>query len=187
MLSKDPNIPLLSLLWQILKRNRMIGKILSHLLGSSGEDPEAAGDGKLMELEEEGWVIVSLPEDGALLAPDVDPLENLLIEHPSMSVYQMKCRMGEAEEEELLSDDEEEETSRPVAVRRHVSWHLAAWGLPLPYRLHLMGVQRARSEAERKELSRSALLRQNLAKTRFCPGNKRHGCLKRPRQRVYNY
>lgn len=50
-------------------------------------------------------------EDGLLSAPDGDLLENLLIEHPSMSVYQMRRRVGGAEEEEELGSDEEE-TSR---------------------------------------------------------------------------
>lgn len=52
---------------------------------------------------------------GPLPAPDADPLENLLIEHPSMSVYQIRCRMQGAEEEEVelaSDDDDEEETSR---------------------------------------------------------------------------
>ncbi|XP_013862703.1 tumor protein p53-inducible nuclear protein 2 [Austrofundulus limnaeus] len=164
----------------------MIGKILSHLLGSTGEDEAADEAQDVTEFEEEGWVIVDLPEDGPLSAPDVDPLENLLIEHPSMSVYQMRCTLPEAEEEELDSDDDEEETSRPVAVRRHISWHLAAWGIPLPCNVHLLSAQRARSQAERKKLSRSALHRQNLAKTRFSSGEKRYGHLKRPCQRVYN-
>ena len=41
----------------------MIGKILSQLLGSAGEDFEAADEGceELMEFEEGGWVIVNLP------------------------------------------------------------------------------------------------------------------------------
>lgn len=30
----------------------------------------------------------------------MDPLEQMLIEHPSMSVYQMRCSMNEEEEEE---------------------------------------------------------------------------------------
>lgn len=51
-------------------------------------------------------------ENGPLSAPDVDPLENLLIEHPSMSVYQMRCRMGASEEELAVSDEDDEETSR---------------------------------------------------------------------------
>ena len=41
--------------------------------------------------------------------PLVDPLENLLIEHPSMSVYQMTT-----EEEDLASDEEEEDTARYI-------------------------------------------------------------------------
>lgn len=45
---------------------------------------------------------------------DVDPLENLLIEHPSMSVYQMRSRVGGEEEEELVSEDGD--TSRLLSV-----------------------------------------------------------------------
>lgn len=52
------------------------------------------------------------PEHGQLSAPEADPLENLLIEHPSMSVYQKKYGTSGAEEEELGSDEEEEDTPR---------------------------------------------------------------------------
>ncbi|XP_049418996.1 tumor protein p53-inducible nuclear protein 2 [Epinephelus fuscoguttatus] len=170
----------------------MLGKILSHLLGNAEEeDCEAADETykELMEFEEGGWVIVNLPENGPLSAPEADPLENLLIEHPSMSVYQMRRRMSgaEEEEEELGSDEDEEDTSRPVAVRRHISWRLAAWGIPLPCNIQLLTVQRARTQAERKKLSRSALHRQNLAKMRFSPAEKRYGHFKQPCQRLYNY
>ncbi|XP_029902942.1 tumor protein p53-inducible nuclear protein 2 [Myripristis murdjan] len=167
----------------------MIGKILSHLLGNT----EVADDDtyeELMEFEEGGWVIVNLPESGPLSAPEVDPLENLLIEHPSMSVYQMRRRMSreeEEEEEELGSDEDEELSARPAAVRQHVSWRLAAWGIPLPCHVQLLAVQRARSQAERKKLSRGALHRQNLAKTRFSAAEKRYGHFKQPCQRLYSY
>ncbi|GAA6224431.1 tumor protein p53-inducible nuclear protein 2-like [Lates japonicus] len=169
----------------------MIGKMLSHLLGNVGEDFEAADNTyeELMEFEEGGWVIVNLPENGSLSVPEVDPLENLLIEHPSMSVYQMGCRISgaEEEEEELGSDEDEEEISRPVAVRQHISWRLAAWGIPLPGNIQLLAVQRSRTLAERKKLSRSSLHRQNLAKLRFSPADKRYGYFKQPCQRLYNY
>ncbi|XP_028257313.1 tumor protein p53-inducible nuclear protein 2 [Parambassis ranga] len=167
----------------------MIGKILSQLLGNSGEDFETAEDNydKFMEFEEGGWVIVNLQENGPLSAPDVDPLENLLIEHPSMSVYQMRCRMGASEEEEVVCDEDDEETSRPVAVRRNISWRLAAWGVPLPCNIQLLAVQRARTQAERKKLSRSALHRQNLARMQYSLGDKRYGHFKQPCQRLYNY
>lgn len=43
--------------------------------------------------------------------PEVDPLENLLIEHPGMSVYQLRCQRSEddlgSEEEEEEEDDED--------------------------------------------------------------------------------
>ncbi|KAM3843011.1 tumor protein p53-inducible nuclear protein 2-like [Diretmus argenteus] len=169
----------------------MIGKFFSHLLGNTGDDFAAADDAfeELMEFEEGGWVIVNLPENGPLSVPDVDPLENLLIEHPSMSVYQMRHRMSseEEEEEEELGSDEDEDSPRPVAVRQHISWRLAAWGVPLPYDVRLLAVQRARTQAERKKLSRSALHRQNLAKTRFSPAERRYGHFKQPCQRLYNY
>ncbi|KAF0043637.1 tumor protein p53-inducible nuclear protein 1 [Scophthalmus maximus] len=168
----------------------MIGKILSHLLWNTGEDFEAIDDTfeELMEFEEGEWIIVNLPEIGQLSAPEVDPLENLLIEHPSMSVYQMRCRTsGAEEEEEQGSDEDEEDTSRPVAVRQHISWRLAAWGIPLPCKIQLLAVQRARTPAERKKLSRGSLHRQNIAKLRFSPAEKRFGYFKQPCQRFYNY
>lgn len=168
----------------------MIGKILSHLLGNAGEDSEAVSDTnkELLEFEEEEWVIVNIPESGTVSTPDVDPLENLLIEHPSMSVYQIRYRMGGAEEEEELASDEDgEETSRPVAVRRHISWHLAAWGNPLPCNLQLLAMQRSRNQAEKKKLSRRALHRQNMNKTQFLPKDKRYGNLRCPSPRLYNY
>ncbi|KAM7423583.1 hypothetical protein PAMA_000097 [Pampus argenteus] len=170
----------------------MIGKILSHLLGNAGDDFEAADDTfeELMEFEEGGWVIVNLPENEPLSVPEVDPLENLLIEHPSMSVYQIRRRMSgveERDEEEEGSDEDEEDSSRPVAVRRHVSWRLAAWGIPLPCNIQLLAVQRARTQAEHKKLSRGALHRQNLAKMRFSPAERRYGHFKQPCQRLYNY
>lgn len=77
--------------------------------------------------------------------------------------------------------------SRPVTVRRHVSWRLAAWGIPLPCNIQLLAVQRARTQTERKRLSRSALHRQNLAKARFYPAEKCYGHFKQPCQRLYNY
>ncbi|XP_054467779.1 tumor protein p53-inducible nuclear protein 2 [Anoplopoma fimbria] len=169
----------------------MIGKILSHLLWNTDEDFEAADDTfeELMEFEEGEWVIVNLPENGPLplTTSEVDPLENLLIEHPSMSVYQMRCMTGGVEEELGSDEDEEEDTSRPVAVRRHVSWRLAAWGIPLPCNVQLLAVQRARTQAERKKLSRSALHRQNLAKMRFSPAERHYGHFKKPCQRLCNY
>lgn len=165
----------------------MLGKLLSHLLGGAVEELEAADTTEeLMECEEGEWVIVNITESGPLSTPEVDPLENLLIEHPSMSVYQIRHRRTE-EEEDGGSSEEEDDAPRPVAVRRHLSWRLAAWGVPLPAHLQLLTLQRAKSQPERKKLSRSALHRQNMAKTRFSPAERRYGHFKQPCQRLYNY
>lgn len=72
-------------------------------------------------------------------------------------------------------------------MRRHLSWRLAAWGVPLPCHVQLLAVQKARTQTERKRLSRGALHRQNLAKARFSPAEKRYGHFKQPCLRLYNY
>lgn len=77
--------------------------------------------------------------------------------------------------------------SRPVDVKLRLSWRVAAWGIPLPCNVHLLAIQRARTQSERKKLSRSALNRQNLAKARFSAAEKRYGHFKQPCQRLYNY
>ena len=53
-----------------------------------------------------------LLESQSLTSAEVDPLENLLIEHPSMSVYNMMSQR--TEEEDLTSDEEEEGSPRCV-------------------------------------------------------------------------
>lgn len=170
----------------------MIGKILAHLLGNADEgfdaDPNDAVDEtceELVEFEDGGWVIVRIQENLPLELPEQDPLENMLIEHPSMSVYQRKSRLTE---EELVDTDEEEEDSpSPVPIKHHVSWTLAAWGFPLPCHADHLALHRARSLTQRKRLTKSALHRQNLAKTHFSAAERRYGYFKQPCQRVFNY
>ncbi|XP_062326639.1 tumor protein p53-inducible nuclear protein 2 isoform X1 [Osmerus eperlanus] len=172
----------------------MFGKLFAHLLGNTEEEFDAAASSDnvddtyddLVEFEEGGWVIVRIQENVPLEQPEVDPLENMLIEHPSMSVYQMRSKITE---DELLESDEDEEDcpSRPVSIKQHVSWRLAAWGSLLPCHVHCLALQRARPLPGHKRLTRSALHRQNLAKTRFSPAERRYGHFKQPSQRLFNY
>ncbi len=76
---------------------------------------------------------------------------------------------------------------RPVPIRRHVSWRLAAWGSPLSCSTILLSVQRSRVYNEHTKLTRGALNRQNLARTRYSPSERRNGYVKQPTQRLYNY
>ncbi|XP_067105486.1 tumor protein p53-inducible nuclear protein 2 isoform X2 [Osmerus mordax] len=171
----------------------MFGKLFAHLLGNTEEEFDAAASSDnvddtyddLMEFEEGGWVIVRIQENVPLEQPEVDPLENMLIEHPSMSVYQMRSKI--TEDELLESDEDEEDCPRPVSIKQHVSWRLAAWGSPLPCHVHRLALHRARPLPGHKRLTRSALHRQNLAKTRFSPAERRYGHFKQPSQRLFNY
>ncbi|XP_028812512.1 tumor protein p53-inducible nuclear protein 2 [Denticeps clupeoides] len=167
----------------------MIGKIIAHIIGNTEEEPinEPSGvqDGsgeELLECEVGEWIIINTRED--LTRADADPLDNLLIEHPSISVCNMKSQRTV---EEDLSSDEEPDSPRPVLLRHHLSWRLAAWGSPVSCGAQLLSVQRVRAQAERRNSTRGALHRQNLSKTRFLPTERRLGYFKQPCQRLYNY
>ncbi|XP_020344781.1 tumor protein p53-inducible nuclear protein 2-like [Oncorhynchus kisutch] len=158
----------------------MIGKILAHFLGSTDDDFSTDDNEtyeELIEFEAGGWVVINIQENNSLTPPEEDPLENLLIEHPSMSVDQIRHQLS----------DEEDTSPRPVPVKQHVSWRLAARGSPLPCNIQLLAIQRARTHLECKKLTRSALQRQSCAKVRFSHSDRRFGHFKQPCQRLYNY
>ncbi|KAI7814847.1 tumor protein p53-inducible nuclear protein 1 [Triplophysa rosa] len=163
----------------------MIGKILA-LVGSVENNSDAAVEtddcANLLEFEDGEWVIINIHENQSLGSCEADILENLLIEHPSMSVYQMKPN-----EEDLGSEEEAEDIARPVPIRRHISWQLAAWGSPLPSSNILLSVQRARVYNEQRKLTRGALNRRNLTKACFSSSERRYGYFKQPTQRLYNF
>lgn len=164
----------------------MISRILAQLVGREEKDSDVAEEtencANLLEFDDGEWVIIKIHENESLGSADTNILENLLIEHPSMSVYQMR-----RDQEDLGSDEETEDMARPVPIRRHVSWRLAAWGSPLPCSTILLSVQRARVYNEHRKLTRVALNRQNLARTRYSPSERRYGYFKQPTQRLYNY
>ncbi|XP_051501068.1 tumor protein p53-inducible nuclear protein 2-like [Myxocyprinus asiaticus] len=163
----------------------MFGKLIAQFVGSAEKDSDVAVEtdncANLFEFEDGDWVIIKINKNQSLGSAEADILENLLIEHPSMSVYQMRP------EEDLSSDEEVEDMARPVPLRRHVSWQLAAWGSPLPCSTILLSVQRARVYNEHRKMTRGALNRQNLTQTRFSPSDRRYGYFKQPTQRLYNY
>ncbi|XP_041916653.1 si:ch211-260e23.9 isoform X1 [Alosa sapidissima] len=170
----------------------MIGKLLSHILGNiedaiiRGNSVQNENGEDLLEYDDGEWIIINLHEGRSLSSADVDPLENLLIEHPSMSVYKMVSPRTE-EEEELSSDEDEEGSPRPVPFKRHLLWRLAGWGSPLPCSADVLPIQCGKTQMDRRKLSRSALQRQNLARIRFSPADRRYGFFKQPCQRLCNY
>lgn len=160
--------------------------MFAQLVGREEKDSDVSEEtdnyANLLEFDDGEWVIIKIHENQSLGSTDTNILENLLIEHPSMSVYQMRPDQGD-----LASDEETEDMARPVPIRRHVSWRLAAWGSPLPCSTILLSVQRARVYNEHKKLTRGALHRQNLARTRYSPSERHYGYFKQPTQRLHNY
>nr|XP_015223903.1 PREDICTED: tumor protein p53-inducible nuclear protein 2-like [Lepisosteus oculatus] len=162
----------------------MIGRIASLLLGNTtNEDVSESSDvEELFEFEEGEWVIINIQGESI---DKVGLLENLLIEHPSMSVYNWRNQRNE--EEEPGSEEEDEGAPRPAQVARSIPWRLMAWGYILEKNSHLRHVQRTRLWAQRRKLGRSHLRRQNQAKKRYSPKEKHYGNFKQPCQRIYNY
>ncbi|KAJ8303409.1 hypothetical protein KUTeg_019805 [Tegillarca granosa] len=95
----------------------MFTSVANYLFGSS----EAATEKNEVELKEspadhdESWTVVDLPGGTSSSQVQMTPMENLLIEHPSMSVYNSHCSGGSAGEESDLSSSDS--ASQNVAKR----------------------------------------------------------------------
>ncbi|XP_066569783.1 tumor protein p53-inducible nuclear protein 2 [Amia ocellicauda] len=165
----------------------MFGKIANLFLGNRNDNPNDKCDvsEEFFEFEEGGWVIVTFQEKDPLEQPEINPLENLLIEHPSMSVYNL--RDWGSDEEDLNSEEEDEDSSRLVQVGRFIPWRLSMWEVSVEKDSPLHCIRRARQHSEHRKLSRGHLCRQNRCKKRYSPREKHYGCFKQPCQRIYNY
>ncbi|KAK6477113.1 tumor protein p53-inducible nuclear protein 2-like [Huso huso] len=159
----------------------MIGKITSFLLGDKMEKANEYDEYKeLLETEEGEWVIVNVHESCPVVQLEMGSLENLLIEHPSMSVYNMRGQSSDQEEEE---EDEDTDAPRPAQMARYAPRRVTV----LARISHLHYMQRAELLVDRRKLSRNRLHRQDRSKKRYSPKEKHCGNFKQPCQRVYNY
>ncbi|KAK6480087.1 tumor protein p53-inducible nuclear protein 2-like [Huso huso] len=160
----------------------MIGKITSLLLGDKMEEAnECVDHEELLETEEGEWVIVNVQESCPVLQLEMGPLENLLIEHPSMSVYNMRGQSSDQEEEE--EEEEDADVPWPAQMERYAPRRVTV----LERISHLHYMQRAELLVNRRKLSRNRLHRQNRSKKQYSPKEKHCGNFKQPCQRVYNY
>ncbi|XP_010384810.1 tumor protein p53-inducible nuclear protein 2 isoform X2 [Rhinopithecus roxellana] len=167
---------------------------------SPPEDPDCPRAFVSEEDEVDGWLIIDLPE-GPGLGParlQSSPLEDLLIEHPSMSVYVTGSTIvlepgppsplpDAALPDGDLSEGELAPARREPRAGRHVA--------PLPARAALLEkagqvrrLQRARQRAERHALSAKAVQRQNRAREGRPRRSKNQGSfIYQPCQRQFNY
>ncbi|XP_070328667.1 tumor protein p53-inducible nuclear protein 2 isoform X2 [Odocoileus virginianus] len=169
----------------------------------AAEDPDCPQAFVSEEDEVDGWLIIDLPE-GPGLGParlQSSPLEDLLIEHPSMSVYVTGSTIvlepgppsPHPEDDDAAQPDRDSSDGELAPPRREPrALHHAA---PLPARAALLEkagqarrLQRARQRAERHALSAKVVQRQNRARESRPRRPKHQGSfVYQPCQRQFNY
>ncbi|KAM6319060.1 tumor protein p53-inducible nuclear protein 2 [Podargus strigoides] len=143
-------------------------------------------------LMDESWFVTPPPcftaEGPGPSGVGSSPMEDLLIEHPSMSVYVTSTLEVDGEGPE---DDAARELPEPLLERRvqHHSRALAVKAAILEKVGQARRVQRAQQLAEKHRLSQKALQRQNRAHQRLLGRAKQHAgtFIHQPCQRHCNY
>ncbi|XP_075373735.1 tumor protein p53-inducible nuclear protein 2 isoform X2 [Mycteria americana] len=164
---------------------------LTSLFFSDSNTPEGLEEPKPFveeEEEEDGWLIIDLAEGPSPGGVGSNPMEDLLIEHPSMSVYVTSTLEVDGEGPE---DDAAGEVPEP-RLERHVPHHSRSLSVKAAI-LEKVGqvrrVQRAKQLAEKHRLSQKALQRQNRACQRPLRRARQHAgtFVHQPCQRHCNY
>ncbi|XP_028673452.1 tumor protein p53-inducible nuclear protein 1 [Erpetoichthys calabaricus] len=166
---------------------------------SSQEVPGDTGDLVFLQLDccalEESWFITPPPcftaGGHAPVLVEMSPMENLLIEHPSMSVYAVhSLRNGLKEATRRSTEKSILRLGGLPRMGEHIGCYAAAIAThtSLQEAKHTRLALRAKENVQRQRLTRSSLRRQNLAKE--CPSraNKQGGFfIQQPCQRQFNY
>uniref|UniRef100_W5MAB6 Tumor protein p53 inducible nuclear protein 2 n=1 Tax=Lepisosteus oculatus TaxID=7918 RepID=W5MAB6_LEPOC len=143
---------------------------------------------------DESWFVTPPPcftAEGS--TPEASPMEDLLIEHPSMSVYVSTGNQSVAEETgSLVLQETSQRVDPAVSAGRALSSRpprgSASQAAALAKVAQVSRVQRAKARSERRQLGRHRLQRQN--RLRDLPrhsGPARGGFLHQPCQRRFNY
>ncbi|XP_078066938.1 uncharacterized protein LOC144492608 [Mustelus asterias] len=165
----------------------MLGRLTRFFLGvvDEGDDQESSGMNNIVyENEEDDWVIVNIQVRNPVTRLELDPLENLLIEHPSMSVYTQRNKNNESEEAADLA--EKLEGHRAVPVVHYIPLRMSTL-IGVVDTNHLRFMQRAKLHVERRRLSRNQLLRQNRVWKRHSTKERSSRHFKQPHQRISRY
>ncbi|XP_034269908.1 tumor protein p53-inducible nuclear protein 2 isoform X3 [Pantherophis guttatus] len=142
------------------------------------------------EEEEDGWLIIDLPEGPDPVSMESSPMEDLLIEHPSMSVYVTTTSSIIVEREDPEENIQENEIPENCLQRRppHHSTSLATKAAILEKVNQVRRIQRAKQLAEKHKLSQKVMKRQNRARECRPQRAKSQGhFVYQPCQRQYNY
>ncbi|XP_034642988.1 tumor protein p53-inducible nuclear protein 2 isoform X3 [Trachemys scripta elegans] len=165
---------------------------LTSLFFSDSSTPEGLEEPKPFvseEEEEDGWLIIDLPEGPGPVRLESSPMEDLLIEHPSMSVY-VTSNSIVVERESSDEPISEGDVPEPRLERRtpHHPTSLTAKAAILEKVSQVRRIQRAKQLVEKHKLSQKVMQRQNRARERHPRRAKHQGSfVYQPCQRQYNY
>ncbi|XP_048838647.1 tumor protein p53-inducible nuclear protein 2 isoform X3 [Brienomyrus brachyistius] len=167
---------------------------LSTLLFGEVEDASTDISGPkpcVMDADEEGWLLVNLPEGATA---ESSPIEDLLIEHPSMSVY---VALGNQSVQDSVASltgsvsrvaEAVPPASQDSAPRRIPRGAAAKAGAMVKV-TQVTRVQRAKARAERRHLARNRVQRQNRVREQASrrPAHTHGTYLRQPCQRTLNH
>ncbi|XP_030068591.1 tumor protein p53-inducible nuclear protein 2 isoform X3 [Microcaecilia unicolor] len=165
----------------------MFQRIASLLFGEDTDSTLVEPKPFLSETEDDGWLIIDLPGPGPVTV-ESSPLEDLLIEHPSMSVYVTSSILMEGESPTEQSTDGA--VTQTIVERRapHHPTSITAKATILEKVNHVCRIQRAKELVERRKLSRKSIQRQNYTRERRPRWAKQNGpFVYQPCNRQYNY
>lgn len=142
------------------------------------------------EEEDDGWLIIDIPEGPGQTAVGSSPLEDLLIEHPSMSVYITSGSIVVGQDASEITVIRDRSPSKTRVERRtpHHATSVSAKAAILGKVGQVSRIQRAKAQVDKRKLGRKNLQRQNLAQA-FQGRNamRQRNFVCQPRQRQLNH
>ncbi|KAG9473875.1 hypothetical protein GDO78_004267 [Eleutherodactylus coqui] len=140
------------------------------------------------EEEDDGWLIIDIPEGPGHNAVGSSPLEDLLIEHPSMSVYITSGSIVVERDTNEITRDRSPSRTRVERRTPHHATSVTAKAAILGKVGQVSRIQRAKAMVDKRKHGRKNLQRQNLAREFQGRNTVRHrNYLCQPRQRQCNH
>ncbi|XP_055489675.1 tumor protein p53-inducible nuclear protein 1 isoform X2 [Leucoraja erinacea] len=148
---------------------------------------------EICEKEDDEWILVDYIGGHAPIHVETSPLENLLIEHPSMSVYVAHNVRNNVSENggSVEYETEAVRTAPPGGLDHHIRCYaatLAAHTDIVQQAAQLRHVRRGKEHCAKHLVNRNNIRRQNLNREYISRQTKHSGhTLHQPCQRQYNY
>ncbi|XP_069477479.1 tumor protein p53-inducible nuclear protein 1 isoform X2 [Ambystoma mexicanum] len=168
---------------------RLNNMFMGEVQNPSSQEPE------FIEKEDEEWILVDVIGGLTTIKVETSPMENLLIEHPSMSVYAFPNPCHEEQQRSCGSEMLHKPSKARVDAQNEMGQHIRCYVSALAAHTNFLEQakrfhpkQWSKGHNERSSLNRNRLRRQNL--TRECHSRqiKQSGLfVRQPCQRQYNY